>query len=525
MKSDVEIVLGGPGFPTVVPVGATFSYGINMIPVATVMLDARSTSMLCDFDRHRRKLVGIQVNTTKGCLHFDGFLDGVNLSQQNGALSLALVIKNRHQWLLETFTKVPGLHPTSVEIYNNLPILKADLEEGNDEGFIKSVQLGQYALSQVSLEKPIFQVIKSVYRSALELLEQTPRIFNLNVRQAPTVQLAAESEIFLREKLPLAKAMIDSIDTGAVDGMLLTAAASSLGPDLIGHAVQSLEGSLFDALVAMAQQYGCNVVVGNTQMFIVPDVGFLKMPHTNGVIRTRHSTIPNVLYPAEYISHQFSDMGYRDIKGVMLASTPESMPLIVSSAGSRAIGTYTDPDAIGGFLFEYLPKFVSGPLEFISISQGFASARALEQFQQRRPDIAAPEAEKIVTNNAELAAERDIENFINSVGNNWAQLVYLQRKFGDRTGSVNGIFDPGWAPGAAGTMFTRYPGTWIDFRVTNVEHTFSCTPGNASATTTISYDCGRVGGATRKGVDNVLFYNYDYAKSEAFARRFIANVT
>lgn len=525
MKSDVEIIVGGPDFPTVVPVGATFSYGINMIPTATVMLDARSTYLLCDFDQHRRKLVSIQVNTTKGCLHFDGFLDGVNLSQQNGALSLALVIKNRHQWLLETFTRVPGLHPTSIEIYNNLPILKADLDAGNDEGFIKSVQLGQYALSRVSLEQPIFQVVKEVYRSALDLLEQTPRIFNLKVRQAPTVQLAQESEIFLRDKLPLAKAMINNIDTGAVDGMLLKAAASSLGPDLVNAAVQSLEGSLFEALVTMARQYGCNVIVGNTQMFIVPDVGFLKVPHGNGVLRTRQSTVPNILFPAEYTSHQFSDQGYRDIKGVMLASTPESMPLLVSTAGSRAIGTYTDPGAIGGFLFEYLPKFVSGPLEFIAITEGAATKQAIDRRDARRPDLATPEGEKQIFAAAELAAETAIERFINNVGNNWAQLVYLQRKFGDRTGSVNGVFDPGWAPGGVGTMFTRYPGTWIDFRVTNVEHNFSCTPGSASATTSISYDCGRVGGATSKGIDNVLFYNYDYPKAEAFARRFVANVT
>lgn len=493
--------------------------------MATAELDARSTSLLCDFEQHRRKLVTLEVRTTKGCVHFDGFIDGCTVSQQAGSLGLSLIIKSRYQWLLETYTRVPGLHPGSVAVFDNLPTLSSDVDP-NGANFVKGVQLGQFALARVDMDQPLFQVVRTIYEEVLNLLADTPRIFTSEISMLPTVEITQASETFLAAKLPLARAMIQSIDSTAVDGILLTAAASHYGPDLINTAVQTLQGSLFESIVQMAQQYGCNVVVANNKMYIVPDVGFIKTPHTNGVLRTRHSTIPNIIYPAEYTSFQFSDQGYRDIKGCYLASLPSSMPLLTTGGLTRCLGHYIDPAAIGGILIEHLPQYVSGPLEYLAVKHSANLVAGIRAGIPRTNDGAlTPDQVKKQDQIIAQDTDRVANDFIQKVGNNWAQLTYLQRKFADRTGTISAIFDPGWAPGGVGTLFTRYPGTWIDFRVTSVAHNFSASPGSAQATTTIAFDCGRMGGATSSGLDTVDFYAYDYDKSAAFANDFVRNIS
>lgn len=527
MNSEIEIVLGGEGFPTVVPISASIEYNVNGIPTANCVLDARSTALLCDFEQYRRKLVTLVIRTTKGCLHFDGFIDGCNLQQAAGNLGLQVAIKSRYQWLLETYTRVPGLHPSSVNIFQELPILEADIQPGATS-FVSGIKLGEYALAKINLNMPLFQVVRAIYHELLVLIASTPRIFATDISMLPTVEITKAAEVFLAQKLPLAKAMISSMNTDAVDGVLVSSASSgNLGTDLINTIVQSGRGSLFESLVQVAQQYGCNVVVGNSVMYIVPDIGYLKVPHAATVVRKEHSRVPNIIYPAEYTSFQFTDQGYRDIKGCYLASLPESMPLISGGGvSSRCLGVFVDPEAVGGILVDHLPQFVSGPLEFLAIKHSEEITAAVKAAQPRIPPGVLT-VEQIEMQ--DLAIEADIEamtdRFIQKIGDNWAQLTYLQRKFADRTGSINAIFDPTWAPGAVGTMFTRFPGVWIDFRVTGVSHNFSASLGGSSATTSVSFDCGRMGKVTGTGLDSVGFYDYNYTKSAAFAAAFVANTS
>ena len=526
MKSHVEIIISGEDFPTLSVMGASFQYGLNTVPVATAELDPQAaTGLLCNFEQHRRKLVTLIARTTNGCVHFDGFIDGASVSQQSGSLGLSLVIKGRQQWLLEAYTRVPGLHPSSLAVFDNLKVLHSDfgVQDGN---FVKGVQLGVYALNKVSLEQPLFQVVKAIYLEAFNLIAKSPLIFNKEIALLPTVVITQAAEVFLAAKQPLVRAMISSMDTTAVDGILLTAAAAQLGPDLINTVVQTLNGSVFDSVVQLSQQYGCNLVVGNSKMYIVPDVGFIKMPHIATVARAQHSDIPNIIYPADYLSYQFNDQGYRDIKGCYLSSRPESMTLITATGLTRCLGHYVDPQAIGGILIEHLPQFVSGPLEYLSIKNSKVIGKACAAGALRGVDGAPTQKsveaqERIIFQNTEQAAN----DFVQKVGNNWAQLTYLQRKFADRDGSIDAVFNPNWAPGGVGTLYTRYPGTWLDFRVTAVTHSFRATPGAASANTSIQFDCGRMGGATNSGIDMVDYYQYDYGKSEAFANDFVANVS
>lgn len=526
MKSDIEILLSGPDFPAVVPIAASFSYSINGIPVATAELDGRSNWLLCNFERQRRKLVTLEVRTTKGCLRFDGFIDGCTLSQSTGSLGLSLVIKSRFQWLLETFTRVPGLHPDSLAVFNNLPTLSADMNPTGVVNFVSGVQLGQYALAKVDMNQPLFQAVKTIYTEALNLLADSPRIFASEISMLPTVKITEASETFLADKLPMARAMLASLDTTAVDGILLNASAAQYGPDLINTTVQTLQGSLFEALVQMAQQYGCNIVVANNKMYVIPDVGFLKIPHTNGVLRTKHSVVPNIVYPAEYTGFQFNDQGYRDIKGCYLASLPNSMPMVTNGGLTRCLGHYIDPTATGGVLIDTLPQFVSGPLEFLAQKHSASLVAGIRAGIPRTQDGVLNE-QQVEAQNRIIAADTDktTNDFTDKIGNNWAQLTYLQRKFADRTGSINAIFDPGWAPGGVGTLFARYPGTWIDFRVTSVSHNFTAAPGGATASTSVSFDCGRMGGETVNGIDTIDFYQYNYTKSAAYSADFVANVS
>lgn len=98
-------------------------------------------------------------------------------------------------------------------------------------------------------------------------------------------------------------------------------------------------------------------------------------------------------------------------------------------------------------------------------------------------------------------------------------------KYDDRSGSISSVFNNNWAPGMVGTLYTREPGTWLDYFVTDVNHSFSLSaPNGGSATTNIAYKGGRVGTTSDVGLDELTLYGYDYKEATVYGNKFLADI-
>src|ERR1017187_7113508 len=98
-------------------VGATFNYGINKIPTVNLRINPAGLGLLCNFDLARRRDIKIKVNSTYGCLNFDGVIDGNSISQQAGGLGTSLTIKHKFVFLNEVYPRVLGMNAGSSNMF------------------------------------------------------------------------------------------------------------------------------------------------------------------------------------------------------------------------------------------------------------------------------------------------------------------------------------------------------------------------------------------------------------------------
>lgn len=524
MRAEVEIILVGPNFPKMYPIGVSLNYSPNDVPVAEVELDATALGLICDFDRWRRELVTLRVETTKGCIQFDGFVDGLSLGQTPGSMSHRLVIKNQFQYLREVWPKVPGLNVGSTNpFYRVQPVT---IPGKSADEFYSEVELNALGSTVSATAKSPARFIVDFCLGMLDVIENAPLATNVD-SMTSFFEVQRNSEVFRKQRLPLIRRLLMNIDTTAVDNSEIVAAHQTVFTAIINQ-IQHAETDFFSLLVSLLQQFGCMLVVGNTKAFVVPDAGFLSQPHVNNIPLGQHSSIPNVAYPAEYLQYSFNDSGYKDIKGIMvLAGANQGMvnPLSKNQVGLDA-GSYIDPSMeSGGMTIVTLPDYMTAVLDWMLIKNNAANGW---QLAGSPPDTStgATDLPTATTNMGRfdsnvLAATAARQKILD----NWAQLRYLQMKYEDRTGNISAIFDTGWAPGAMGILYTRNPGTYIDFVATGVNHSFSINGGSGSAMTSIGFKCGRVGRrANSNGVPIIEFYKFDYQTSRDFAKKFIDNI-
>jgi hypothetical protein len=267
----------------------------------------------------------------------------------------------------------------------------------------------------------------------------------------------------------------------------------------------------------------------------VPNIGFLKMSHTNVGLRQLSST-PNVVYPAQYNSFSFNDNGYTDIRAMALRA-PSTMT-VTSFKSNSEIGFYVDPYARGGVMVQDAPTFAAlgGSLLDSSFQDKLQQSVAAKAPNTAPGSGTAPtsaqalaELDAQLTADAILSVKRSdkLRSEVLKYCNEWAQIKYYQAKYSDRVGNFTTLFNPNFAPGAVGQLYTRHPGTYIDFFVTGVTHSLRLAPeAQGEAITTVSFNSGRIGAnALATGVDNVSFFNYSAATSLEYARRFVNDVS
>ncbi|NBQ67615.1 MAG: hypothetical protein EBU46_01810 [Nitrosomonadaceae bacterium] len=525
MRAEVEITLEGPNFPKMYPIGVSLNYTPNDVPIAEVELSADALGLICDFDRWRRELVTLRVTTTKGCIQFDGLVDGLSLGQTQGSMSHRLIIKNQFQYLKEISPKVPGLNIGSMNPF--FKVQPISIQGKSSEEFYSEVQLNELGVSVAAEAKSPARFIVDFCLGMLDILENAPWATIVD-SLASFDDVQRNAEVFRKQRMPLLRRLLMNIDTSAVDNATIVAAQQTVFPSIINQ-IQHMETDFFSLLVNLFQQFGCTLVVGNNKAFVVPDAGFLSQPHVSSIPLGQHSTIANVVYPAEFLQYSFNDSGYKDVKGVMvLAGANQSAvnPLSKNSEGLDA-GTYVDTSMeSGGMMVLPLPDYVTNVIDWMLIKNNIANTQQCAG----SPPSSNPDAKDIDAATDKMgqfdANVLTAQAARQKILDNWAQLQYLQIKYSDRTGNISAIFDTGWAPGAMGILYTRNPGTYIDFVTTSINHSFQINGGSASAMTSIGFKCGRVGRrANSNGVASIEFYKFDYQTSRDFANKFIDNVT
>jgi hypothetical protein len=523
--SDVAINMTVAGYSNIfIPIGISLTYGYNMIPQAVVNVDIRQAAMsaLCNFDAYRRQPVYINIKTPSGCLVFEGLADGLSLGQQMGRVQLQLVVKNKFQTLTEILAKFPGITPNSLDIFSRPPGIVLDNTE-ND--LAANLMVGARAFELTG------DVISLIVGLLNEMLNGQTALLS-SQQNTSTMALPTDFlEILASNSGSLAtgRTLLSNINMQYAQSIQVNGHNPAIC-EFLTKSIINADGNIFDLLISMLSQFNCALVIGNDVAFVVPEIGFMKVPKPNprSIGSGAMSSVPNIIYPAQYDSISFNDNGYKDIKACYIYADTSLGSGIQNGTRGEIQGGYVDPNATGGVFVTQLPYFMVIGAEFFNYEHAPVMRTRVANRQTNASDS------KVTVDMAMLDAmnQRDKmddanrrlkEGFIN----NWAQLQYLNLKYKDRTGSINMIFNPRIAPGAVGSVYTRVPGTFIDFYVTGVNHTLSIeAPNTATANTSVSFNCGRLGaGLQSQGIDGVTFFGgFNGADSLSFATDFSKSI-
>lgn len=517
MRTHISIKLVGETLGTFYPIGATIQYGLNMVPQAVIQLDANHLGLLCNFEPYRRTNATLYIDTIEGCLRFDGLIDGLSFFQGAGSLQAELVLKSKFQILMEMYPRMPGFHPTSISVFNRIATLKINAS-GAPNNIMPTMDLS----SKLSFD--MNTTVVDFFKRAMSASLKAQQDLMLRANTGQDLQdLIEVSQEVAAIKIPIALQLIDAIDTSPTDKMLITASDPMILEAILKH-VQNSTGTLLEDFMLKLSHYGCALVIGNNKAFIIPESGFLQVPH-NLVGVGKVATTVNTIYPAEYDSVSFSDGGYVDIKAIYAVSD-ENVTILTEKLKGE-LGKFIDFNSQGGIKTISFPDYVSLGLTY-SLAKNNLTCR--DRIANRTCTVKGQITEQAIKNQynenyrKRVLASNDLkQKFLD----NWAQMKYLQTKYTDRAGSINSIFSPNWAPGAVGTLYTRHPGTFMDFFVHSVTHRFNIGPPNTgTATTTIGFNCGRMGASTvSAGMDRILLFDYDYTDARAFSNAFVTDVT
>ncbi len=515
MTGQVEINLVGE-FGIMKPIGASIRYGINMIPIATISLGVEHLALLCDFEQYRRTEASLLIKTTSGCLYFDGLVDGLSFTQGDRSIGAELVLKSKFQHLMELYPRMPGFHPSTISVFNRIAALKINTSSPNN------------ILSQIDITRNLSfdadtTIVDLFVRAVEASLKAQQDVVLRSAAGQDLADLIEVSKAFADEKIPRGLELIKQIDTTATSKMAVRA-SSWLVVDAVLKHLENSTGNLLEDLMLKLAHYGCAMVIGNEKAFIIPESGFLKIPHDD-VLPKQASDKVNIIYPSQFDSFQFSDGGHVDLKALYVVS--DANVNITNERLQGDLGKYIDQDGKGGLQTMSLPDFVSLGLSYTlaknneTVRDKVASGTTTVQGQMDPDTVASQYDENYRKKQVESNQLRS--QFLD----NWAQMKYLQNKFTDRAGQIHSTFSPKWAPGAVGTLYTRHPGTYLDFFVHSVSHSFSVSaPNSGTATTTIGFNCGRVGNATEStGVDKILLYDYTYTDARTFSEAFVKDIT
>lgn len=521
-------------------IGATITLQVGAIPTASV--DLRPTGggakvegggSFPDIDSRRRQgeesvSISVRVRTGSGgdtsrSLSFKGVLDGYSVSNIVGNNSYQAVIKNKAQALLEVTTMMPGLFPSSVNIYKVPSFAMTTSSQGDESEALKAwTGLLNEDPSLVKLPPIRFYVgllkliVKKQQGGWENYLGKDPMISNKQ----------AFKDIFsngtYKKNLSTAMSILEGISfegcSGLVDNVKM-GTASKATYELFAQGPTILLENLLNFLASV----GCSMIFGNDKSYIVPVNSVIKQDNYSPG-KGELSTSTNQAGPADYNSYSFTDVGFRDVNSVILMASTYVGGANLGGIGldSAVLGCFSAPEgeAKGSGVY------VTRAHPWMAASSTAPQGTDAKEGKSKQDGTGSPydkklsfeEASKETGKSFAERAQKKVSELKDTPGKyieNFAETKYYQARFTDRQGSITLDFNPNWAPGTGGELFVRESGMHLHFYVTSVTHRVETGPPmSGSALTIINFNCGRFGKSPAGSTgDDFLGYNAGTEKS------------
>ena len=548
-------------------IGATINYGYNKIPIANVHIAPVGANRisglqsLCDFDSFRRNPVILTVNTKNDCIIFRGIIDGNSISQQPGSMTASFIVKSNFTLLNEVYPRLIGGNASTVNKFALPQAITIDSAAASNPAIDPDL-LNSY---------PFYSALARIYNTNVDMNQLAIRFLVslcqilIDTQRSDTGNglLVGSNEVGLCNFSQLLCALsincqgmyepltnlISNIDASFTDGLTVYATDALIGMQIQNN-MAMLEDTMFRGLVRMLEEYGSIVVVANNKLFIVPEAPYLE-PNLSSNLPSigQRSNIPNVAYPADYMSFSFQDLGENTIKGVFTAAEPmnSAWDYVSGQSALNMNGLYTEdlniascganptPPAstghkntngnkvFGNIEVKTVPGLTSAYMTAAIYHKQFPIKNVISNGSTapNQPNISLAPSNAVEVDDANSAmAAADVQNvaYIKRTQeylNNLAQIEYCKIKYGDRTGSISMPFNNNWVPGSPGSLYTRSPGIRVDFFVTDVTHNFSVgAPNLGNATTNISFMGGRPGASINVGLPQIDMYQYTYSNGQ-----------
>ena len=509
------------------------AYGVNSIPVAMLELDPQeAASFLCSADAKRRQPVSIMMSTNRGCLRFDGLLDGVSVNQGIGSVSYTAVVKSIFQNVAELYPKFPGLTADSLAVfnrtYNNSVGAAADAGGYTTKGVF--FNFGYKLYTTCNIVKFLFSMVQTWVKNQSE--GQLQAIYGSTVTDLAWIQDALLSSTY-QQKLASATKLIGALDIKAISACPIMANEPSICNSIL-NSFQSENESTFawDMLVRAFESIGLCVIVGNSQMWLAPHHGLILNPAKIPAFQQSALGQYNVAYPADYASLNLADNGYVDvswvqpfIEGYNIYTNPYSVSDVHVSIQQ------IDPSLSnnGGIFIANVPDWlVPGILQsqHVHNNKDLQKISNGESLVSKAPSNDPQDEDEFFDNMLNVGAKPDLEKFKKQTDilTNWATIQLLTKKIADRTGSVLLNFTPSWTPGTSASIYTRLPGVFLRCFVDSVTHSVSVSaPNGGTASTTINYSYGRLGSTLKIDEDKV--FGYTAGKMTTLQKAFVSDTT
>jgi hypothetical protein len=435
-----------------------------------------------------------------------------------GSNSYQAVIKNKAQRLLELTTITPGLYPTGINVYKNPNY--GLLTNGQDEGKVNL---------WIPLAKGLDQNVSSVdfYTNLMiRVLEKQKSGWKTYLGREKVLDKSTPfGKIFddpryiknVSEGIKLMQNIEKNAVTGGKIKELTMTKASVM--DSVEAKWKSAPNVFLENYMYFLSSIGCTLIFSNNRIFIVPENSVIKRPSA-APGKGKLQSAPNAAGPADYVSYNYNDNGYRDVAGVIIV-TPGTAG--GASAGSLAwerggAGYYMEQEGLSQASGIYVAE--SHPwmgIQNISRPTAADSKEAVTRMDQKTDPMykesksyedTAKAVQKAVAGK-EKERKQSVSEYAKDIFKNYAETKFYQVRFGDRQGSITMDFNPYWVPGTGGTLYIRETNSVLSFYVLSVTHRIDTSaPNNGTAITTVSYCCGRIGQApigTKE--DSFLGYN------------------
>jgi len=558
-QSDVTLKLSG--ISGVTPTGITVSYQLGHVPTAhidlapdypgVIKIYGNATGLLQDVDGQKRKedvSADLKVTSWVGAtrasatkttrtLKFVGLLDGLSLSNLVGGNSYQAVLKGKAQTLLELTTHMPGLYPTSVNIYKNPSFSQIANPQGGDDA-ATSLWI-RLTAGDESLDPSKYTPIE-VYTKLMQLIIEKQQsgwktFLGRSVLvdgQIPFEKIFTDARY--QKALTRAKKLFANIDLTAVNGGALGSRTGA--SEILSEMKRIFIGGsniLLENYMGFLSTMGCTLIFSNEKLFVVPINSVLKQEYTAPGVKQLQKQINHAL-PADYSGYSYSDNGYRDIAHVIVSTRGLKGSTDIVGSGNFARGDlahYSDENnltqasgvlVVNAHPFMLYSPFSATPEDAKKLKQ---SADSPKKDLQGSGDF---DTDKKAKQEGLVARqEKKDQRFVASLKDvlkNYAETKFYQARYGDRQGSITMDFNPQWVPGTSGSLYVRETGTFVAFYVTGVTHRIEMgAPHNGTAMTSITFCCGRTG-ASPPGVEKDMYLGYNLGKEQAIQKAFVADI-